>query len=157
MSVRSYGSMNVDLLIACCRPLDDTGLTVEEAEATAALFKALGDPARGGVGHLLRTRLGPRLRLRADTASRSLAADREPSPEEARPGRSAPARAAGRLGLLQPRPRGHLARGGDPRAGRSAGMTTDLREQVRARYAEAARGIADGTGCGCDCESIGCA
>jgi len=35
-------------------------------------------------------------------------------------------------------------------------MTTDLREQVRARYAEAARGIADGTGCGCDCESIGC-
>jgi len=35
-------------------------------------------------------------------------------------------------------------------------MTTDLREEVRTRYAEAARGIADGTGCGCDCESIGC-
>ncbi len=35
-------------------------------------------------------------------------------------------------------------------------MTTDMREQVRARYAEAAQGIAEGTGCGCDCESIGC-
>jgi SAM-dependent methyltransferase len=35
-------------------------------------------------------------------------------------------------------------------------MSTDLREQVRERYAEAARGFAEGTGCGCDCESIGC-
>ena len=29
----------------CCRPLDDE-LTSEDAEATAALFKALADPAR---------------------------------------------------------------------------------------------------------------
>jgi arsenite methyltransferase len=35
-------------------------------------------------------------------------------------------------------------------------MTTELREQVRARYAEAARGLDAGSGCGCDCESIGC-
>jgi SAM-dependent methyltransferase len=35
-------------------------------------------------------------------------------------------------------------------------MTTELREQVRERYAEAARGLEAGTGCGCDCESIGC-
>jgi arsenite methyltransferase len=35
-------------------------------------------------------------------------------------------------------------------------MTTELREQVRERYAEAARGIAEGSGCGCDCEGIGC-
>ena len=35
-------------------------------------------------------------------------------------------------------------------------MTTDLRAAVRARYAEAAQGIAEGTGCGCDCDSIGC-
>ena len=35
-------------------------------------------------------------------------------------------------------------------------MTTELREQVRERYAEAARGLEDGSGCGCDCESIGC-
>ena len=35
-------------------------------------------------------------------------------------------------------------------------MSTDLREQVRERYADAARGLASGCGCGCDCESIGC-
>jgi ArsR family transcriptional regulator, arsenate/arsenite/antimonite-responsive transcriptional repressor len=32
--------------IACCAPLAATGLTDEEAEATARLFKALADPAR---------------------------------------------------------------------------------------------------------------
>jgi arsenite methyltransferase len=35
-------------------------------------------------------------------------------------------------------------------------MSTELREQVRERYAEAARGLDAGNGCGCDCESIGC-
>jgi len=35
-------------------------------------------------------------------------------------------------------------------------MTSDVREQVRERYAEAAVGLANGRGCGCDCESIGC-
>jgi SAM-dependent methyltransferase len=35
-------------------------------------------------------------------------------------------------------------------------MSTDVREQVRERYAEAARGLADGCGCGCDCEANGC-
>jgi arsenite methyltransferase len=35
-------------------------------------------------------------------------------------------------------------------------MTTDVREQVRERYAEAAVSLAEGCGCGCDCESIGC-
>ena len=35
-------------------------------------------------------------------------------------------------------------------------MNDDLREQVRTRYADAARGLAAGCGCGCDCESIGC-
>ena len=42
--------MNVDLSrmltpTACCRPLDDE-LSSDDAEATAALFKALADPAR---------------------------------------------------------------------------------------------------------------
>ena len=42
--------MNVDLTsmlapAACCRPLDDE-LTAGEAEATAAVFKALADPTR---------------------------------------------------------------------------------------------------------------
>jgi arsenite methyltransferase len=31
-----------------------------------------------------------------------------------------------------------------------------LREEVRRRYAEAARGIEAGDGCGCDCDGIGC-
>ena len=35
-------------------------------------------------------------------------------------------------------------------------MTTDVREQVRERYAEAATNLSAGCGCGCDCESIGC-
>src|SRR4029450_6580048 len=35
-------------------------------------------------------------------------------------------------------------------------MSTDLRDAVRGRYAEAARGLAAGTACGCDCESTGC-
>jgi arsenite methyltransferase len=35
-------------------------------------------------------------------------------------------------------------------------MSTDVREQVRERYAEAAVGLASGCGCGCDCESNGC-
>ena len=34
--------------------------------------------------------------------------------------------------------------------------TTDVREQVRERYADAATNLASGCGCGCDCESIGC-
>jgi SAM-dependent methyltransferase len=36
------------------------------------------------------------------------------------------------------------------------GMTSDVREQVRERYAEAATSLAAGCGCGCDCESNGC-
>ena len=35
-------------------------------------------------------------------------------------------------------------------------MSTDVRDEVRARYAEAALGLEAGTGCGCDCDSIGC-
>jgi ArsR family transcriptional regulator len=46
--------MNVDLSLAtCCRPLDDDGLTGEDAQATAAVFKALSDPARVRIVNLL--------------------------------------------------------------------------------------------------------
>lgn len=50
--------MNVDLSelltpVACCRPLDDDGLTREDVEATAAVFKALSDPARLRIVSLL--------------------------------------------------------------------------------------------------------
>jgi SAM-dependent methyltransferase len=35
-------------------------------------------------------------------------------------------------------------------------MTTDVREEVRERYAEAAVSLSAGRGCGCDCDSLGC-
>jgi ArsR family transcriptional regulator len=55
--------MNVDLSeltpAACCLPLDDDGMSPREAEATAALFKALGDPARVRIVNLLARAEGP--------------------------------------------------------------------------------------------------
>jgi ArsR family transcriptional regulator len=55
--------MSVDVLIiidmaetlACCAPLAAPALSDEEAEATAALFRALGDPARVRIVNLLAT------------------------------------------------------------------------------------------------------
>jgi ArsR family transcriptional regulator len=50
--------MDVDLAsmivpAPCCQPLDDEGLTAEDAQATAALFKALADPTRVRIVNLL--------------------------------------------------------------------------------------------------------
>ena len=42
-------------VIACCRPLAAPSLSDEEAEATAQLFRALGDPARVRIVNLLAT------------------------------------------------------------------------------------------------------
>jgi ArsR family transcriptional regulator, arsenate/arsenite/antimonite-responsive transcriptional repressor len=39
--------------VVCCAPLGATALSDEEAEATAELFKALGDPARVRLVNLL--------------------------------------------------------------------------------------------------------
>lgn len=36
----------MELPIACCAPLSQAGITTEEADAAAALFKALADPHR---------------------------------------------------------------------------------------------------------------
>jgi ArsR family transcriptional regulator len=41
--------------IACCAPLTASTLSDEEAEATAALFRALGDPARVRIVNILAT------------------------------------------------------------------------------------------------------
>jgi ArsR family transcriptional regulator len=41
--------------IACCAPLAAPTLSDEEAEATAALFRALGEPARVRIVNLLAT------------------------------------------------------------------------------------------------------
>jgi ArsR family transcriptional regulator len=41
--------------VLCCAPLAATTLSAEEAEATAGLFRALGDPARVRIVNLLAT------------------------------------------------------------------------------------------------------
>lgn len=41
--------------VACCRPLGSPALSDEDAEATAALFRALSDPARIRIVNLLAT------------------------------------------------------------------------------------------------------
>ena len=41
--------------IACCAPLAAPTLSDEEAEGTAALFRALGDPARVRIVNMLAT------------------------------------------------------------------------------------------------------
>ena len=41
--------------IACCAPLAAPTLSAEEAEGTAALFRALGDPARVRIVNMLAT------------------------------------------------------------------------------------------------------
>ena len=46
-------------VISCCRPLDAPVLSGDEAEATAAIFKALGDPGRVKIVNLLATAGGP--------------------------------------------------------------------------------------------------
>ena len=48
-------SMSSLPVIACCRPLAAESLSAEDAEATARLFKALGDPARVRIVNLLAT------------------------------------------------------------------------------------------------------
>jgi ArsR family transcriptional regulator len=48
--------MSVDLSpIRCCAPLAAPALSDEEADATAVLYKALGDPARVRIVNLLAT------------------------------------------------------------------------------------------------------
>ena len=46
-------------VIACCRPLAAESLSAEDAETTARLFKALGDPARVRIVNLLATSREP--------------------------------------------------------------------------------------------------
>lgn len=44
--------------VACCAPLSAPALTDDEANATAELFKALGDPARVRIVNLIATQRG---------------------------------------------------------------------------------------------------
>ena len=45
--------------VACCAPLGAPTLSVEEAEGTAELFKALGDPARVRIVNVIATAAEP--------------------------------------------------------------------------------------------------
>ena len=58
-----FDTMAVDMtaldVIACCRPLDAPALAHDEAAATAALFKALADPARVKIVNALATSSEP--------------------------------------------------------------------------------------------------
>ncbi len=45
--------MRLELPLLCCGPLAAPTLSDQEAEATAALFKALGDPARVKIVNIL--------------------------------------------------------------------------------------------------------
>ena len=51
--------MNSLPLVSCCAALDAPALSDEEAEATAALFKALADPARVRIVNYLATASEP--------------------------------------------------------------------------------------------------
>ncbi|MBA2643357.1 MAG: helix-turn-helix transcriptional regulator [Actinobacteria bacterium] len=77
--------MNVDALpllatSSCCQPLDRAGLTDKDAETTAAIFKALSEPARVTIVNLLARspepvcvcELTPALRLSQPTVSHHL-------------------------------------------------------------------------------------
>ena len=50
-------------LITCCRPLGSPALSDEEAQASAALFRTLADPARVKIVNLLATSDAAGLRL----------------------------------------------------------------------------------------------
>ena len=49
----------METAIACCAPLGAPMLANDEADATAELFKALGDPARVRIVNLIATNRGP--------------------------------------------------------------------------------------------------
>ena len=77
MRNRVAGSLE---LIECCRPLGAATLSDDEAEATAALFRVLADPARVTIVNLLATsgeavcacEFEPALRLSQPTVSHHL-------------------------------------------------------------------------------------
>ena len=131
--------------VACCAPLGAPTLNEDEADGTAELFKALGDPARVKIVNLIATAARRRLRLRLQRRARARPADRHPSPEEADGSRPARARAARQVGLFLAEARGGREARGRRRSERSVLLMTttaeELRDEVRRRYAESARAV----------------
>src|SRR5947208_670768 len=85
-------------VIACCQPLAAPSLSEEEAESTAALFKALADPARVKIVNLL-----------ARTDQPVCACEFEPALELAQPTVSHHLRKLTEAGLLEREQRGKWA------------------------------------------------
>ena len=54
MSIR-YGDVSTPTAVVCCAPLDAQVLSDEQAEGTAALFRALGDATRVRIVNVLAT------------------------------------------------------------------------------------------------------
>jgi ArsR family transcriptional regulator, arsenate/arsenite/antimonite-responsive transcriptional repressor len=52
---RSLAVLEPTSAVACCAPVAGPGLSEDEAEATATLFRALGDPARVRIINVLAT------------------------------------------------------------------------------------------------------
>jgi ArsR family transcriptional regulator, arsenate/arsenite/antimonite-responsive transcriptional repressor len=85
-------------LFACCKPLADPSLSDDEAESTATLFKALGDPARVRIVNML-----------AQTGEAVCACAFEPALELAQPTVSHHLRKLTEAGLLEREQRGKWA------------------------------------------------
>ena len=131
--------------VACCAPIADPGLNEEEAVATAELFRALGDPARVRILHILATQtdtvcgcdLEQPLGLSQPTVSFHL----KKLHEAGRPG----SREARGLGLLLAQPRGAAPAVRCRSASAAAGLDSGSRRRhlwVRAvgRFGRAADG-----------------
>jgi DNA-binding transcriptional ArsR family regulator/SAM-dependent methyltransferase len=145
-------------LLACCAPLSAPTLSDEEAESTAALFKALADPARVRIVNLLAARRGE-----------VCACEFEPALGLSQPTVSHHLRKLTDTGLLDREQRGKWAYFSlnSEAAARLAGLVDlrrlpvstaaadQLREQVRERYAAAAKAVGEGSGSGC-CGSRSC-
>ena len=129
--------------VACCAPLAAPTLSVEEAEGTAELFKALGDPARVRIVNVIATASEPvcacvfneSLELSQPTVSHHL--------KKLDGRRLARARAARQVGVLLAEAGGGRGSGRCRRSERGvllmATTADELRDEVRRRYAESAR------------------
>src|SRR5581483_73152 len=139
--------------IECCRPLGAAALSDEEAGATAALFRVVADPARVKIVNLL---------TRSD-GEPVCACEFEPALGLSQPTVSHHLKKLTDAGLLAREQRGkwayfslvpealeHLASLVEiPEVVVSVSTAEELREQVRQRYAQAARSVSEGAGCGC--------
>ena len=135
--------------LTCCARLGAEVLSDDEANATAKLFKALGDPARVRIVNLLATSDEPVCACELTNRSGS-PADRQPPPEEADEAGLLAREQRGKWAYFSIRARGRRdARGrrGPERSVLLMSTTAEeLRDEVRERYAESARAVTGADG-----------